>query len=341
MTENEPGQLRVSLLATPDAQVAPLSGLYETLNAFPLLASFEHGVPERPFAVEIIGPSEHSTTSASGLPLGVQRRCDEVDRTDIAIVPLMMVKGPDWVTGRYPGLVDWLRRQHEQGAILASACTGVLLLAETGLLAGREATIHWAFAPTFERHYPNIRLRPEEVLVVAGDHNEFVMTGGVMSWHDLALYLIASHVGPSAAQSMARLLMLEWHGSGQAPYMDFAPRTKHEDALIGRVQRWIAEHYMVADPVAEMVERSQLPRRTFVRRFRDATGMPPINYVQSLRVAEARRRLERTNLSVKEIAYRVGYENRAYFRRVFRRITRLTPAAYRRKFQLRRPRARD
>lgn len=337
MTAKGPKQLRVSLVGTPDAQVAPLSGLYETLNAFPLLASFERGIPERPFAVEIVGPSERVETSASGLPLGVQRSYEEVDRTDITIVPLMMVEGPDWVTGRYSGLVNWLRQQHEQGAILASACTGVLLLAETGLLAGREATIHWAFAPTFKRHFPDVRLRPEEVLVVAGDHEEFVMTGGVMSWHDLALHLIANHVGPTAAQAMARLLMLEWHGNGQSPYMEFSPRRKHDDALIGSVQEWIGDHYMVADPVAEMVARSELPRRIFVRRFRTATGLPPIHYVQSLRVTEARRRLKRTGLSVEEIAHRVGYENRAYFRRVFRRITRLTPAAYRRKFQLRRP----
>ncbi len=91
-------------------------------------------------------------------------------------------------------MIDWLCRQHDQGALLASACTGVLLLAETGLLKGREATIHWAFAPTFHRNFPDVRLRTEEALIAVRDEDgdeDIVMTGGVMSWHDLALYLIA------------------------------------------------------------------------------------------------------------------------------------------------------
>jgi transcriptional regulator GlxA family with amidase domain len=225
-----------------------------------------------------------------------------------------------------------LRRQHDQGAVLASACTGVLLLAETGLLAGREATIHWAFAPTFRRCFPDVRLRPEEVLVVAGDRCEFVMTGGVMSWHDLALYLIAAHVGPTAARAMARLLMLTWHGEGQAPYLEFAPRLDHEDGLIAELQRWLGSHFMIAEPVAELAVRSGLSARTLERRFRTATGLAPIAYVQSLRIAEARRRLERSDLPVEQIASKVGYENTAFFRRLFKRITRLTPGAYRRKF---------
>lgn len=324
--------LHVTLIATPDAQISPLSGLYEAFNAFPLLGSFEPDLPQQPFEVEIAAPEAGSMRGASGLALGVHRACTEIEHTDIAIVPLMMFEGPDWVTGRYPQLVDWLRRQHGQGATLASACTGVLLLAETGLLDGREATIHWAFAPTFRRNFPAVRLRTEEVLITAGDKREFVMTGGVMSWHDLALHLIARHVGPIAAQAMARMLMLEWHGEGQAPYIGFTPGFEHGDGLIAQLQRWLEKHYMQANPVEEMTSGSGLARRTLERRFRKATGHSPIAYVQQLRIREARRLLERTDMPVDEIGVAVGYENTAFFRRVFRRTTRLTPGAYRRKF---------
>jgi transcriptional regulator GlxA family with amidase domain len=160
------------------------------------------------------------------------------------------------------------------------------------------------------------------------------MTGGVMSWHDLALHLIARHVGPSAAQGMARLLMLEWHGHGQAPYIDFAPRLDHGDATVRELQEWLEGHYDAPSPVDRLVARCELPRRTLERRFRKATGHAPIAYVQRLRVAEARRRLERTDQPVESIGRAVGYENTAYFRRVFQRETRLTPGAYRRKFRL-------
>jgi len=324
----------VTLVATPDAQVSPLSGLYETFNSFALLAGLEPGIPSKPFNVKIVVPSEGAQRGASGLPLGAHGTYEEVRHTDIAIVPLMMVDGPDWVPGRFPGLVHWLRTMHRQGTLLCSACTGVLLLAETGLLDGKEATIHWAFAPTFHRNFPKVRLRTQEVLITAGDHQEFVMTGGVMSWHDLALHLIARCVGPTAAQAMARLLMLEWHGEGQMPYMAFSPHLDHEDAIVNQLQKWLRRHYMVANPIEEMTKRAALSERTIERRFRKATGGSPLSYVQKLRVSEARRRLERTDMPVDEIGYEVGYENTAFFRRVFKRNTRLTPGAYRRKFQM-------
>ncbi|MBI4499113.1 MAG: helix-turn-helix domain-containing protein [Chloroflexi bacterium] len=312
----------------------PLSGLYETLNAFGLLANFEPDLPAQPFTVEIVAPSRDPMRGASGLSLGAHRTYEEIEGTDIAIVPLMMVKGPDWVTGRYPGLVDWLRKMHRNGAMPCSDCTGVLLLAETGLLNGREATIHWAFAPTFRRNFPEVRLRPEQTLVIAGARHEFVMSGGVMSWHDLALYLIVRHVGPTAAQAMARLLMLQWHADGQAPYIGFSPRLDHGDSLVLSLQKLLEANYMVVNPIEEMVSRSGLARRSLERRFRRATGCSPISYVQDLRIAEARQRLERTNMPVEKVGHDVGYENTAFFRRVFERSTRLTPSAYRRKFQM-------
>lgn len=324
--------LHVAIVATPDAQVAPLSGLYEALTAFPLLRRFEAALPRRPFEVEVVASDPEEVGHASGLRLDAHRRYDEVARTDVAIVPLMMVRGPDWVTGRYPELVEWLRARHAEGAVLASACTGVLLLAETGLLAGREATIHWAFAPTFRRNFPGVRLRTREVLITGGDRGELVMTGGVMSWHDLALHLVARYVGPTAAQAMARILMLEWHGSGQAPYIGFTPNRDHGDGAIAELQDWLETRYDLPTPVEAMAERVGLTRRTLERRFRRATGHTPLAYVQHLRIAEARRRLERTDQSVERIGLEVGYENTAFFRRVFKRATRLTPGAYRRKF---------
>jgi transcriptional regulator GlxA family with amidase domain len=326
--------LHVTLIATPDTQVAPLSGLYETFNSFGLLSAFEPEVPSQPFLVEIVAPRGNSERGASGLPLGAHGTYDRVKHTDIAIVPLMMVNGADWTRGRYPGIVDWLKKLHRKGALLCSACTGVLLLAETGLLNGREATIHWAFAPTFHRNFPKVRLRTQEVLISAGKRREFVMTGGVMSWHDIALYLIAHHLGPTVAQAMAKLLMLEWHGNGQSPYIAFSPVFDHGDSLVRQLQQWLQSHYMVANPVEEMVARSDMSRRTIARRFRKATGKSPISYVQHLRIAEARRRLERTGKSIEEIGFEVGYENTAFFRRVFKRATRLTPGAYRCKFQM-------
>ena len=327
--------LRVSLLVLPDAAVGSLAGMFDTLSSFPLLGSFDAALPSTPqFTVELVAATRDPQPTASGIALPVHRSVADPGHTDIAIVPSLMVSDGVWVRGRYPELVGWLQRVHEEGAIVCSACSGVLLIAETGLLSGRTVTIHPAYAPTFMDNYPDVGLRLDEVLVATGEREELVMAGASASWHDLVLYLVARHVGPTAAQALAKFLLLQWHTDGQAPYVPFNAPGNHGDAIVAEAQTWLRIHYAVAAPVTELVERSGLPERTFKRRFTAATGYSAIAYVQHVRVEEAKRRLERTSEPVDAISYAVGYEDPASFRRLFKRITGVTPGAYRRKLQL-------
>ncbi len=327
--------LRVSLLVLPDATIGGVTGMFDTLSSFPLLGTFDDSVPKTaPFTVELVGSSAGSSPTASGLPLSVHRSVEDADKTDIAIVPPLLVAEGTWVRGRYPDLVAWLQRVHGEGALVCSACSGALLIAETGLLSGRETTIHPAYARTFRKNFPDVRLRLEETLVATGEREELVSAGASASWHDLALYLVARHVGPTAAQALAKFMALQWHTDGQAPYVPFDAPTDHGDAIVLAAQEWLRTGYAVAAPVTELVERSGLPERTFKRRFARATGYAPIAYVQRVRVEEAKRRLERTSEPVDAISYAVGYEDPASFRRLFKRITGVPPGAYRRKLQL-------
>jgi transcriptional regulator GlxA family with amidase domain len=333
ISEKKP--IHVSLVLIPDAMLSTLSSIYDVLNCFELLGSFSDAVPDdNPFQVEIVAPTYAHTRTASGLPVAAHRTVDELDRTDIIIIPSMLPEGGKWNPGRYPTMVNWLSAMHTQGAMLCSACSGVLLLAETGLLDGRDATIHWAYAQTFRRNFPTVHLRLEKVLVTAGERQQFVMSGASSSWHDLVLCLVARHVGPAAAQAIAKFMLLQWHEDGQAPYVVFETPTDHGDGAVLDAQEWLGDHFTVATPVDEMVRRSGLAERTFKRRFKKATGYSPITYVQHLRVEEAKRRLERTDAPIEEISWKVGYEDPAFFRRLFKRITRITPGAYRRKFRL-------
>jgi transcriptional regulator GlxA family with amidase domain len=327
--------LRVSLVVLPEATLGSVSGMFDTLSCFPLLATFDGSVPAHPpFEVELVAASAEPQPTSSGIALPVHRSIADVSRTDIAIVPSLLVRDGVWVRGRHPELVEWLADVHRRGAMLCSACSGVLLIAETGLLSGRRATAHPAYAPTFRANYPDVELALENVLVATGERQELVMSGASASWHDLVLYLVARHVGPTAAQAIVRFMLLQWHTDGQGPYVPFAPPTDHGDAVVGEAQEWLRTHYAVGAPVAELVERSGLPERTFKRRFTRATGYSPIAYVQHVRVEEAKRRLERTSEPVDAISYAVGYEDPASFRRLFKRITGVAPGAYRRKLQL-------
>jgi transcriptional regulator GlxA family with amidase domain len=336
--------VRVSIVAMPGAMPSTLLGLHDVLSSaggvHELLASIgaatgpaPRSAPE-PFAVEIVGERRGPLRLTGGLPVEVERPVGEVASTDLVLVPSLLVDRGDWALGRHPEIIDWLGRMHAGGALLCSACSGLYPIAETGLVDGREATIHWNYASGFRRGFPGVTLSPEKVLVVSGERSEFVTSGASSSWHDLALYLVARHVGPTTAQAVAKFFAFQWHVDGLAPYVVFDPGTEHGDAVIADVQRWIGERPAIARPVDEMRLRSGLSERSFGRRFRAATGHTPIAYVQGLRVEDAKRRLERTDTPVERIAWEVGYEDPAAFRRLFRRVAGVTPAVYRKRFQL-------
>jgi transcriptional regulator GlxA family with amidase domain len=330
---SSPPSLHVSLIAMPEASVSVLYGLYDLLNAFRTMQGIlDSATNYPPFEVEIVGEQAGEQHLAGNTLTHVHRSIAEVPATDIIIVPALVLE--KWQTGRYPALVAWLKQRYDDGAILCSACSGIFLLAETGLFDGRPSTIHWVYSRHFQKVFPNIPLSPEKTLVVAGDREQFISCGASMSWHDLGLYLIARHVNPSAAQAVARFFALQWHRDGLAPFIAFEGRRDHGDAAVLTAQTWLATHYSVADPVEQMVRQSGLATRTFKRRFTNATGHAPLDYVQRLRIEEAKRRLERTGDSVDEIGWQVGYEEPAFFRRLFKRVTGLSPSSYRRQFQV-------
>jgi transcriptional regulator GlxA family with amidase domain len=330
-----PEPRHVSLLALPDAAVSTLSGLFDVLNAFAL-----PGMPDAlagmraPFRVEIVGEAAGALGLASGVPVTVQRAVAEIETTDIVIVPSVLLRPSGWERGRYPALLDWLRAMHDRGALLCSACSGIFLLAETGRFDGQAATVHFGYARAFAATYPAVPIHPERVLVVSGRREELVTSGASMAWHDLVLYLIARYAGATAAQAVARQFALQWHQEGLTPYMVFEGKRDHGDGDVQSAQRWLEGHFSVANPVEALLARSRLAERTFKRRFIRATGLTPIAYVQRLRVEDAKRRLERTEATVDEISWQVGYADPAFFRRLFQRTTGLAPGAYRKRFRI-------
>ena len=326
---------RISLVATPDAMISPVTGLFETFAATAMLVAPDErgGEGWEPFALEIVSERAGTVRGSSGLSITADRAIDEVDATDVVIVPSMAMRDDGgWMPGRYPRLVAWIRAMHEHGATVCSACSGGMLTAESGLLDGQEATIHWASEAYFRRRHPQVTLRLDEVLVVYGDGGRLVTSGAATAWHDLALYVVARYVGPATAQALARYQLLQWHRDGQTAFHVFHPPADHGDAAVLAVQRWLEEGCAVAAPVEEMTRRSGLPERTFKRRFTAATGHTPIGYVQRIRVERAKRLLETTATPVEEVSWAVGYEDPASFRRLFKRLTGMAPGEYRRRF---------
>lgn len=318
--------LRVSLLAIPDTFMSCLSGLLDTLTVSRDIAS-----GPIPFELEVVARSPRLEIGRTKMPLAANRTLDAIERTDIVIIPASVMDGETWVTGRYSEEVRWLQSMHASGAIICSACSGALLLAETGLLDDQDVTTHWTLERTFRLNFPRVRLRLERELVISPD-GTLVMSGASTAWHDLALYLISRFSGPATARSVAKFFMLQWHAEGQTPYIPFEERTDHGDRAVLAAQTWLQGHWSQPNPVETMIARSGLSVRNFARRFQKATGHAPLAYVQNVRIERAKQLLENSVEAIDEISAAVGYEDASFFRRVFKRTVGLRPADYRRKF---------
>lgn len=228
-----------------------------------------------------------------------------------------------------PALMDWLRAQHAGGTVLGGVCVGSILLAESGLLDGRSATTHWTSAKSFAARYPKIKLNADKPIVDDGD---LITTAGLMAWSELGLRLVDRLLGPSIATRTAQFMVIEHSDSASQCGSNFAPILGHGDAAILKVQHWLQSSGAVDVSLGAMAERAGLEERTFLRRFRAATGLKPTEYCQHLRVGKAREMLEFTNGTIDHIAWTVGYQDPSAFRATFKKITGLAPSDYRAKF---------
>lgn len=325
---------RVAILALPETSASVIYGMYDMFMS----AGRDWGliVDGSPGAA-LIRPqvaSLHKGAFMCGNDVRIvpQASLDECLDADVVCVPELLVPPGEPLDGRFIEEMAWLRRCYEGGAMLATACSGAMLLAEAGLLDGHEATTHWAYCDVMARRYPQIKVRGQRALVASGEGQRLIMAGGGTSWLDLALYLIARLIDVDAAMQVARLNLIDWHDIGQQPFARLARSRQVDDAVIARCQSWIAEHYAQPSPVAAMGQLSGLAERSFKRRFQQATGMPPLEYVHTMRLEEAKQMLESGNQPIEAIANEVGYEDAGFFSRLFRRNVGMTPAQYRKRF---------
>ena len=227
------------------------------------------------------------------------------------------------------GLLAGLVQLHATGTRLCSICAGAFVLAATGLLDERAATTHWALADDFRRVFPCVRLDTSKMLIDLGD---VLTAGGVMAWLDLGLHLIGEGMGEQARLNTARMFLIDPAGREQSFFAQQSPKLAHGDAAIRAVQAAMQLCLQDAPNIPTWASQAHMGTRTFLRRFKMATGDTPLQYFQRLRVAAACKVLEHSRKPIAEVAWAVGYENESAFRKVFRRETGMTPGEYRRRW---------
>lgn len=324
---------RIAILALPEATASVIYGMLDLFcSAGRDWGLVTRGAPGEPAVkAEVVARSTEPFEVTNGAIVRPSRPMGRA-RYDIVCVPELAIAPDTDVSGCFVEEVAWILRQHAAGAIIATACSGAVLLAASGLLDGHDATTHWAYCDVLEARHPSVRVHRERALVTSGVGQRLVMAGGGTSWFDLALYLLARSVDLETAMQVAKLNLIDWHAAGQQPFARLVGSKQQSDALIARCQEWIAKRPDVEAPVASMVRLSGLPERTFKRRFQKAVGMSPLEYVHSLRLEAAKQLLETSDETLDKLAERVGYEDATFFSRLFRRKVGLTPALYRRRF---------
>lgn len=326
--------ITVALLGAPAVSAATLYGFYDALSGVRRDWQMLHGgapacSPFRPLVVNRDGQAFEGANGVRITPDAGFADCpapDVVCITDLAVAPCTPLGDT------YDAEIQWLRERYAAGAMLASACSGAVLLARTGLLDEQDATSHWAYCELLQRNHPTTRWHAERSFVVAGPDKRILMGGSGAVWHTLVLALIARFAGPEDAMRVARVNLLEINSTSPIAYASLTSGGHTSDPLIADCQVWAASHYSVESPVARMVERSGLAERTFKRRFNQATGMSPLEYIHRLRLEEAKQMLEAGDDPIEAIAVEVGYQDPSFFNRLFRREVALTPAQYRRRF---------
>jgi transcriptional regulator GlxA family with amidase domain len=326
--------IQVILVALPETSGAALYGMLEVLKSVGVLwQELVHTEKRCCFSVSIVSIRHDMFWCGYNIPVQPDCNLEQAPDADVIIVPELWLGPDEVITGRYPTLVQWLKHRYQHGASLFSACSGAIVLAETGLLNGRKATSHWGYQDLFRKHYPEIKFQPQPNLVIADAQSRLVTAGGTTSWHDLALYVIGLYAGAAEAIRIAKVYLLKWHSEGQLPYQTLNRHPLHADAVVKKCQKVLEEFFIEPDALLRATQAAGIPERTLKRRFKQATGCSLIDYIQNLRIEKAKQLLESTELDTETVSETCGYADVSFFRRLFKRLCGVTPAHYRKLFK--------
>ena len=319
----------VTVLAMQNTMAATVTSPMDVFYQAGVMGNFFNGKAVTPyFDVSLVTVTGKPFRCLNGVRLVPDGSIHDVRKTDLIVVSSIL--DIDKVLKGQGEVIDGLKAMHRQGSHIATICSGVFVLAETGLLDGKTATTHWGFAEQFKKRYPQIELKLERLIT---DEGNLFCAGGYNAGIDLSLYLVEKYCGHEVALQSSKSMISDIGRTTQAPYCMFQFRKDHSDDQILSIQEWIENHFDKNFDYESLAGKSRMSRRTMERRFKNATGETPLTYQQSIRVEVAKRLLENESRSFDEITYQVGYEDSSTFRKIFSKQTGLVPTEYRKKFQ--------
>jgi len=316
--------MRVSFVAPERALASSITIPLEMLYAARTISQVSGG-PNADLELLIAGLDPGPKTMAGDLLISPSTTLANLDYSDLIFVPGLW-GSPTKTLRKSAALMDWLCNRHSEGSTLCSLVTGSYFLAEAGLLDGRDATTHWYYFDDFEARYPRVRVDRKRFITV---DNNLYCTGSVNAARDVTLHVVEEIFGNSIAGEIAKHFTHEIKRSYESMLLTYQQQDTHHDEFIIKIQEWLQGHYQQPIQIEALAGKFKISVRSLNRRFKAATRMTPLQYLQETRIDQAKQLLKQSNLTIAEIAFAVGYQDTSHFGSLFRKHTGITPMDYR------------
>jgi len=281
------------------------------------------------FNVQLVAVNKEVKLLGGVFSINADRSIHDITQTDLIIIPAVFGDMKTAVTLNQEA-IKWVTDQYEKGAEVASLCVGAFLLGATGLLNGKKCSTHWAYYNEFKETYPEVEVVDGSIIT---EETRLYSSGGANSYWNLLLYLLEKYTSREIAILAAKYFAIDIDRDSQSAFAIFNGQKDHNDEEVKKAQQYIEEHYKEKITVDELADMVAVSRRTFERRFKQATNNTVLEYVQRVKVEAAKRSFEASRKNISEVMFGVGYTDTKAFRSVFKKITGLTPVEYRNKYQ--------
>ena len=317
---------KITILIPENAVLASVNdprNIFTSVNQF-LQAAGKPAV----FRVQMVGLTREVKLHDNIFTVHADATIDEVEETDMIFVPAL---SGDMQTALElnKGFLPWIVKQYENGAEVISLCIGAFLLASTGLLNGKRCSTHWLSANEFRTMFPQVDLVDDKIIT---EDQGLYSSGGASSYWNLLLHLVEKNVNREMAIRVAKYFAIDIERNSQASFMIFNGQKGHEDDAVKKAQDFIEKNFEDKITLDQLSDMFAIGRRSLERRFKKATNNTVMEYIQRVKIEAAKKRFETSRKNITEVMYDVGYTDNKAFRSTFKKVTGLSPIAYKNKY---------
>jgi transcriptional regulator GlxA family with amidase domain len=280
------------------------------------------------FNVQLVGAKKEVKLNGGLFSVHTDKQLKDVKKTDLVFIPALF---GDMATAisKNKVLIPWITNQYEKGAEVASLCVGAFLLASTGLLNGKKCSTHWGFQNEFREMFPEVEVVDGSIIT---EEHRIYSSGGANSYWNLLLHLIEKYTDRETAILASKYFAIDIDRESQTAFAMFKGQKNHKDLAVIKAQEYIEKNIQEKITLDELAELTALGRRSFERRFKQATNNSVLEYIHRVKIEAAKRSFESSRKNINEVMFDVGYTDTKAFRTIFKKITGLTPVEYRNKY---------